>query len=76
MGDPARMPDVNPFPEDYGPKKPPLSFLLRGSAYPSDTIPDPFQGGEPPRTSGQFVSKYKKAPAQQDAMQTHEITLS
>ena len=48
MGDPARMPDVNPFPEDYGPKKPPLSFLLRGSAYPSDTIPDPFQGGEPP----------------------------
>ena len=55
MGDPARMPDVNPFPEDYGPKKPPLSFLLRGSAYPSDTIPDPFQGGEPPRTSGQSV---------------------
>ena len=32
--------------------------------------------GEPPRTSGQFVSKYKKAPAQQDAMQTHETTLS
>ena len=29
-----------------------------------------------PRTSGQFVSKYKKAPAQQDTMQTHEITLS
>ena len=59
MGDPARMPDVNPFPEDYGPKKPPLSFLLRGSAYPSDTIPDPFQGGEPPRTSNR-IRNYRR----------------
>ena len=32
--------------------------------------------GEPPRTSGQFVSKYKKAPGRHKAAQTHEVTYS
>ena len=32
--------------------------------------------GEPPRTSGQFVSKYKKAPGRHEATRTHEVTYS
>ena len=32
--------------------------------------------GEPPRTSGQFVSKYKKAPGRHQAAQTHEVLYS
>ena len=32
--------------------------------------------GEPTRTSGQFVSKYKKAPGRHKAAQTHEVTYS
>ena len=32
--------------------------------------------GEPPRTSGHFVSKYKKAPGRHEATRTHEVTYS
>ena len=32
--------------------------------------------GEPPRTSGHFVSKYKKAPGRHKAAQTHEVIYS
>ena len=32
--------------------------------------------GEPPRTSGQFVSKYKKAPERHKVAQAHENILS
>lgn len=43
---------INPTPESYSPKsKPEILTMAEYAAFASDTIADPFAGGEPPRTS-------------------------
>ena len=44
-------------PESYTPKKPEIASLIAlGSAFATDTITDPFAGGEPPRTSNRILN--------------------
>ena len=44
-------------PESYNPKKPEIASLIAlGSVFATDTITDPFLGGEPPRTSNRILN--------------------
>lgn len=46
----------NQFPESYSPKKPLIIDLsVKGDRFPSDEITDPFNGGEPPKTSNRIL---------------------
>lgn len=50
MSEPIKK--INPTPESYSPKaRPEILTMAQFVAYASDTITDPFAGGEPPRTS-------------------------
>ncbi len=58
MSLPKRKPDQTP--ESYSPKvKPEILTLAQYSAFASDTIADPFAGGEPPRTSNK-IQDYRR----------------
>ena len=48
------------IPESYSPKvKPEILTMAQFAAYESDTITNPFEGGEPPRTTNK-ITEYKK----------------
>jgi len=58
MGEPAKKPGRQP--ESYSPKEVPeiigmAQAIAKGSALPSDSIADPFAGGDPPRTSNRIL---------------------
>jgi len=54
MSEPMRK--QKQIPESYTPKKPEIAgMILQGGVFPSDTIADPFAGGEPPHTSNQIL---------------------
>jgi len=58
MSEPIRK--LNQTPESYSPKaKPEILTMAHFAAFKSDTITDPFAGGEPPRTSNK-ITEYKK----------------
>ena len=58
MSEPARK--QKQIPESYSPKaKPEILTMAQYAAFESDTIVDPFAGGEPPRTSNK-ITEYKK----------------
>lgn len=58
MSEPAKKIKQNP--ESYSPKvKPEILTMAQHATFISDTIADPFNGGEPPRTSNK-ISEYKK----------------
>lgn len=42
-------------PESYSPKEPSILNLAHGNTFASDTIADPYTGGEPPRTSNRIL---------------------
>ncbi len=58
MSEPIKK--INPTPESYSPKnKPEILTMAQYAAFASDTITDPFNGGEPPRSSNK-ITEYKK----------------
>lgn len=58
MSEPIKK--INPAPESYSPKaKPEILTMAQYAAFASDTIADPFAGGEPPRTTNK-ITEYKK----------------
>ena len=58
MNEPVKKMDQTP--ESYSPKiKPEILTMTQYAAFASDTIADPFAGGEPPRTSNK-IKEYKK----------------
>ncbi len=51
---------INSIPESYSPKsKPEIVTMAEYAAFASDTIADPFAGGEPPRTSNK-IKEYRR----------------
>ncbi len=58
MSEPVKK--IEHTPESYSPKvKPEILTMAQHATFMSDTIADPFNGGEPPRTSNK-ISEYKK----------------
>lgn len=58
MIEPAKR--INPTPESYSPKsKPEIITMAEYAAFTSDTIADPFAGGEPPHTTNK-ITEYKR----------------
>ncbi|HEX2944910.1 MAG TPA: hypothetical protein VHT96_03030 [Clostridia bacterium] len=55
MSEPIRKPSQTP--ESYSPKvKPEILTMAQHAAFATDTIADPFAGGEPPRTSNRILN--------------------
>ncbi|MHB9106046.1 MAG: cysteine peptidase family C39 domain-containing protein [Armatimonadota bacterium] len=55
MSEPIRQPGRTP--ESFTPKQPEIaSMIAQGGVFASDTIIDPFAGGEPPRTSNRILN--------------------
>lgn len=49
--------DMKQVPESYSPKKmPEILTMAQASAFQTDTITDPFEGGEPPRRSNRILN--------------------
>ncbi|HBL84378.1 MAG: hypothetical protein A2Y17_04880 [Clostridiales bacterium GWF2_38_85] len=58
MSEPAKK--INPTPESYSPKvKPSILSMAQYAAFSSDTISDPFSGGEPPHTTNK-IQDYRR----------------
>lgn len=58
MSEPVKK--IKQSPESYHPKnKPNILAMAQSAAFASDTIADPFHGGEPPRVSNK-ITEYKK----------------